>query len=291
MEKRENTQGLEGIQQRWSNKGPDEIMWNANLMQRGNFIDVFLALTCFGRIRLSSEALDVELQHMVFCTECVPETYRAKNTSIKLPSYYETLPIGVLLWTQQTFRFHKMRGIFFLTSSGTIRFHVEWLCSMEKLFYLSQCYFYAPLLHLLRFPFSAFIALRFLYLFHCSLLTMLLHSFHVLTLYYDPDTTFNLCNSSVQLQYEPKLLLQPHSLTHLVNLTSGYVYEPIKIPVQKVMQYDSFYSPPDSANSLTACRILHFWILPYIFFTLTNNLPIYLTTDLTVLVTEHRETT
>ena len=39
---------------------PHEIMWNANLMQQGKFIDVFLA------------------QH-------VPETCRAKNTSLKLP--------------------------------------------------------------------------------------------------------------------------------------------------------------------------------------------------------------
>ena len=39
-----------------------EIMWNANLMQQGNFIDI-------GYIRPSSGALNVELQHMVFCTE------------------------------------------------------------------------------------------------------------------------------------------------------------------------------------------------------------------------------
>jgi len=104
---------------------------------------------------------------------------------------------------------------------------------MDSLFYLSQCSFYAPLLHLLRFPFSAFIALRSLYLFHCSLLTMLLHLFHLLTLYYDSDTNFNLCNSSIQLQFEPKLLLQPHNLSLLVNLTSGYVYEPLKISSPK----------------------------------------------------------
>jgi len=38
-------------------------------MQLGNFIDVFLSSTCFGRLRPSSGALDIELQHMVFCTE------------------------------------------------------------------------------------------------------------------------------------------------------------------------------------------------------------------------------
>jgi len=43
-------------------------MWNASLMQQGNFIDVFLARHVLGYIRPSSEALDVELQHMVFCT-------------------------------------------------------------------------------------------------------------------------------------------------------------------------------------------------------------------------------
>jgi len=91
-----------------------EIMWNANLMQQGNFIHVFLALHVSAAYATSSGALDAELQHMVFCTEfvggwwsweplrklCVwcgrtihttyaaayaPETCRAKNTSIKLP--------------------------------------------------------------------------------------------------------------------------------------------------------------------------------------------------------------
>jgi len=38
-------------------------------MQLGNFIDVFLSSTCFGYIRPSSGPLDVELQHMVFCTD------------------------------------------------------------------------------------------------------------------------------------------------------------------------------------------------------------------------------
>ena len=47
----------------------NEILWNANLMQQGNFIDVFLSSTWFGYIRPSSGALDVELQHMVFSTE------------------------------------------------------------------------------------------------------------------------------------------------------------------------------------------------------------------------------
>jgi hypothetical protein len=86
---------------------------------------------------------------------------------------------------------------------------------MESAFYLSQCTSYASLLRVLRFPFSAFIAFRSLYLFHCSLLTALLHFFH------DPDTTFKLCNSSTQLQFEPKLLLQPQNITFLVNLTSS----------------------------------------------------------------------
>ena len=50
---------------------PHEIIWNANLMQLGNFINVFciLSSTCFGYIHPSSGALDVELQHMVCCTE------------------------------------------------------------------------------------------------------------------------------------------------------------------------------------------------------------------------------
>ena len=50
---------------------PHEIKWNANLMQLGNFIDVFLARHVSGTyyVRPSSGALDVELQHMVFCTE------------------------------------------------------------------------------------------------------------------------------------------------------------------------------------------------------------------------------
>jgi hypothetical protein len=47
-----------------------EIMLNASLMQQGNFIGVFLARHVSGTyIRPSSGALDVELQHMVFCTE------------------------------------------------------------------------------------------------------------------------------------------------------------------------------------------------------------------------------
>ena len=46
-----------------------EMIWNANLMQQGNFIKCILSSTCFGHIRPSSGASDVELQHMVFCTE------------------------------------------------------------------------------------------------------------------------------------------------------------------------------------------------------------------------------
>jgi len=85
--------------QRTANSCSYEIKWNANLMQLGNFIKSLnaelnavchlLALlgahhifhvsritvngilnsTCFGYIRPSSGALDVELHHMVFCTE------------------------------------------------------------------------------------------------------------------------------------------------------------------------------------------------------------------------------
>ena len=39
---------------------PHEIKWNANLMQQCNLLK-FLSSTCFGRIRPSSEALDVNL--------------------------------------------------------------------------------------------------------------------------------------------------------------------------------------------------------------------------------------
>ena len=46
-----------------------EIQWNANLMQLVNFIDVFLARNISGGIRPSTGVLDVELQHMAFCTE------------------------------------------------------------------------------------------------------------------------------------------------------------------------------------------------------------------------------
>ena len=111
------------IQYRWSFKEnsflegrltvhlPHEIKRNASLMQLDNFI---LSSTCFGYIRPSSGALDVVLQHIVFCTEfldgwcslkplrqktvcCdttstapdvwahVPEICRAKITLIKLP--------------------------------------------------------------------------------------------------------------------------------------------------------------------------------------------------------------
>ena len=46
-----------------------EIIWNANLMQKRWFYWCILSVTCFGYVRPSSGALDVELQHMVFCTE------------------------------------------------------------------------------------------------------------------------------------------------------------------------------------------------------------------------------
>ena len=43
---------------------PHEIMWNANLMKQGNFIDIFLARHVSG-----TYAHHQELQRMVFCTE------------------------------------------------------------------------------------------------------------------------------------------------------------------------------------------------------------------------------
>jgi len=48
---------------------PHEIKWNANLMQLGNVYWCILNSTCFEYIRPSSEGLDVELQHTVYCTE------------------------------------------------------------------------------------------------------------------------------------------------------------------------------------------------------------------------------
>jgi len=48
-----------------------KIMCNANLMQLDNFIDVFLARHVSGTYAHHQGALDVELQHMVFCTEFV----------------------------------------------------------------------------------------------------------------------------------------------------------------------------------------------------------------------------
>ena len=51
-----------------------EIIWNANLMQQGNFINVFLARRVSGTYaRPSSGTSDVELQRMVFCTEFLDE--------------------------------------------------------------------------------------------------------------------------------------------------------------------------------------------------------------------------
>jgi len=44
-----------------------EIMWYANLMQLGNLIDVFLARHVLGTYAHHQ----LELQHMVFCTECL----------------------------------------------------------------------------------------------------------------------------------------------------------------------------------------------------------------------------
>ena len=48
-----------------------EIKWNANLMQQCDEYSSFLSSTCFGRIRPSSRALEVKLQHMVLCTQSV----------------------------------------------------------------------------------------------------------------------------------------------------------------------------------------------------------------------------
>ena len=49
---------------------PHEVILNANLMQQGNFIDVFLARHVSVTYAHHQEhLLDVELQHMVFCTE------------------------------------------------------------------------------------------------------------------------------------------------------------------------------------------------------------------------------
>jgi len=81
-------------------------------VQQGNFIHGFLARQVSGYTRPSSGALDIELQHMVFCTKFLdgwwsweplrrsfvrcgwcrtapsaPETCRAKNTLIKLTCY------------------------------------------------------------------------------------------------------------------------------------------------------------------------------------------------------------
>jgi len=47
--------------------------WNANLMQQGNFIDAFLARHILGTYTPSSGALDVDLKHVVFCTEFLDE--------------------------------------------------------------------------------------------------------------------------------------------------------------------------------------------------------------------------
>ena len=48
---------------------PHEIIWNAKLDATRWFYWCVLSSTCFGYIRPLSGALDVELQHMVFCTE------------------------------------------------------------------------------------------------------------------------------------------------------------------------------------------------------------------------------
>jgi len=50
---------------------PHEIMRNANLIQQGNFIDIFLAQHVSGTYPPPSGALDVELQQTFFCTDSV----------------------------------------------------------------------------------------------------------------------------------------------------------------------------------------------------------------------------
>jgi hypothetical protein len=93
-----------------------------------------------------------------------------------------------------------------------------------------RCSVYTRLLHFFLFP---FITLSSLFLFHSSIVTILLHFLNLLRLHYDPNTSYSFCNSSTQLQFGPKLLLQPQSLTCLVNLTSSQVYGPIKMPSLK----------------------------------------------------------
>ena len=48
---------------------PHEIIWNANLMQQGNLINVFLARHVSGTYAHHQEHWMFESQHMVFCTE------------------------------------------------------------------------------------------------------------------------------------------------------------------------------------------------------------------------------
>jgi len=69
-----------------------EIMWNAILMQWGNFIDVFLALHASGAYHPSTYSVQKTIcrnstSHAPDDAHMCPKTCRAKNTSIKLPRY------------------------------------------------------------------------------------------------------------------------------------------------------------------------------------------------------------
>ena len=107
---------------------PHEIMWNANLMQRGNFINVFLARHVSGTYAHHQEhqifstahttyaaALKTTtqpkprcgnrmLQLNIWCSwwwAYVPETCRARNTSIKLPCCIK-LAFKIVSWGRCT---------------------------------------------------------------------------------------------------------------------------------------------------------------------------------------------
>ena len=122
-------------EKRWAlvNTGRNEIIWSANLMQKGNFINVFLARHVSGTYahhqenqtlsaatsaphkrptqRLSRpplfEKLGAEnhmLQLNVWCSwwwACVPEICRARNTLIKLPCCIK-LAFHIISWGRCT---------------------------------------------------------------------------------------------------------------------------------------------------------------------------------------------
>jgi hypothetical protein len=167
VEKRGNTQGLEGIQTSWSAERP----------------------------RCTREDIRVDLKYdkmsqtwFVWLRDSANWRAAVNTTNLPVPQN-----AGTYFWLAQ-----ELLG-FTRTDWLTVPHGVSILLIPVYFIRTSPLWF--------RLPFSAFIALRSLYLFHCSLLTTLLHFFHSLTMHYDPDTTFNLCNSSTQLQFEPKLLL------------------------------------------------------------------------------------